>query len=226
MWLPVSSEKGNFLHWTFFHLCWWLEAKFQALLHTSVFHLVRTLNTVIHPPTAAFPLLGSIQYAHPNPGSCPPITCLTGTQSPLLPPSQDLVCWILYSQRGLTCFQEDGDRVFMDILHKALEWILEPSEKKKKRQLTTTSAIRGTGTFAASYTRGWASRWLSGRESACQAGDVEFNPWVGKIPTRREMATYSNILAWKMPWTEPGGLHALHQGVANSRADSATKQQN
>lgn len=47
----------------------------------------------------------------------------------------------------------------MDILHKALEWILEPSEKtkKKKRQLTTTSAIRGTDTFAASYTKGWAS---------------------------------------------------------------------
>ena len=27
-------------------------------------------------------------------------------------------------------------------------------------------------------------------------------------PVEREMATYSSILAWKVPWTEePGGLH-------------------
>ena len=37
----------------------------------------------------------------------------------------------------------------------------------------------------------------------------------GKDP-EEEMATYSNILAWKMPWTEPGGLHTLH-GIANSQ---------
>ena len=34
-----------------------------------------------------------------------------------------------------------------------------------------------------------------------------FDPWVGKIPWRRKMATYSSILAWRIPWTEePGGL--------------------
>ena len=34
-----------------------------------------------------------------------------------------------------------------------------------------------------------------------------FNPWVGKIPLEKKMATHSNILAWKIPWTEdPGGL--------------------
>ena len=28
-----------------------------------------------------------------------------------------------------------------------------------------------------------------------------FDPWVGKIPWRREMATLSRILAWRIPWT-------------------------
>ena len=33
-------------------------------------------------------------------------------------------------------------------------------------------------------------------------------------PLEKEMATYSSILAWKMPWTEePGGLH----GIAKSQ---------
>ena len=29
-----------------------------------------------------------------------------------------------------------------------------------------------------------------------------FNPWVGKIPLEECMATHSNILAWRIPWTE------------------------
>ena len=34
-----------------------------------------------------------------------------------------------------------------------------------------------------------------------------FNPWVGKIPLEKGMATHSTILAWRIPWTEePGGL--------------------
>ena len=28
----------------------------------------------------------------------------------------------------------------------------------------------------------WASRWLSGKESACQSRRQGFNPWVGKLP--------------------------------------------
>ena len=32
-------------------------------------------------------------------------------------------------------------------------------------------------------------------------------PWVGKTPLEKRMATHSNILAWRIPWTEePGGL--------------------
>ena len=36
--------------------------------------------------------------------------------------------------------------------------------------------------------------WLSGRESACNAGD----PSAGKIPLGEEMAAHSNILAWEI----------------------------
>ena len=51
--------------------------------------------------------------------------------------------------------------------------------------------------------------WLSGRESAANAGDV------GSIrgpedPLEKEMATYSSTLAWEIPWTgDPGGLQSL-----------------
>ena len=34
-----------------------------------------------------------------------------------------------------------------------------------------------------------------------------FDPWVGKIPLEKEMATHSSILAGEIPWTEePGGV--------------------
>ena len=54
----------------------------------------------------------------------------------------------------------------------------------------------------------------NGKESAYQwrrpKGCV-FNPWVRKIHSLEEkMATHSNILAWKIPWTEePGGLQSM-----------------
>ena len=36
------------------------------------------------------------------------------------------------------------------------------------------------------------------------------NPWVGKIPWRREMVTHSSVLSWKIPWTEePGALPSI-----------------
>ena len=62
-----------------------------------------------------------------------------------------------------------------------------------------------------------AFRWLSGKESACSAGDTED---AGSIlgpedPLEKEMATHSSVLACEIPWTEaPGGPH---HGVAKSR---------
>ena len=51
--------------------------------------------------------------------------------------------------------------------------------------------------------------WLSGKESSCQCRRPRFCPWVGKIPWRRELATRSSILAWRVPWTEePGRLQS------------------
>ena len=40
-------------------------------------------------------------------------------------------------------------------------------------------------------------RWLSGRESICNAGDKG-----QEDPLQKVMATHSNILAWKIPWSE------------------------
>ena len=49
--------------------------------------------------------------------------------------------------------------------------------------------------------------WLSGKESACQAG-LEFNPWVGKIPWRQ---------AWQpTPVFLPGESHGQRRLVGYS----------
>ena len=43
-----------------------------------------------------------------------------------------------------------------------------------------------------------------------QCGRPEFNPWIGKIPWRRESLTHSSILAWRIPLAEePGGLQPV-----------------
>ena len=43
-------------------------------------------------------------------------------------------------------------------------------------------------------------------------------------PLEKEMATYSRILAWRIPWTEElGGLHSMRS--QRVRRDLVTKQQ-
>ena len=38
----------------------------------------------------------------------------------------------------------------------------------------------------------------------------KFTPWVGKIPLQKEIASPSNILAWRIPWAEdPGQLQSI-----------------
>ena len=50
------------------------------------------------------------------------------------------------------------------------------------------------------------TQWLSGIESAYQAGDAGSIPGLGRS-MKKEMAAHSNILAWEIPWTkEPGEL--------------------
>ena len=48
-----------------------------------------------------------------------------------------------------------------------------------------------------------------GKESACSAGEpVWQQDWEDLL--EKLMATHSNILAWRIPWTEePGGLQSI-----------------
>ena len=55
---------------------------------------------------------------------------------------------------------------------------------------------------------------------------LRFDPWVGKIPLEKEMATHSSILAWKIPWTEPGGLQSMESGyIPQGSKESDTTEQ-
>jgi len=51
----------------------------------------------------------------------------------------------------------------------------------------------------------------AGEESSCNGGDIGHMhsiPGLGRSP-EKEMAAYSSILAWEIPWTEePGGLQS------------------
>ena len=50
--------------------------------------------------------------------------------------------------------------------------------------------------------------WLSSKEFACSAGDVGLLDWKNRL--EEEIATYSSILAWEIPWTEEsGGLQSM-----------------
>ena len=56
--------------------------------------------------------------------------------------------------------------------------------------------------------------WCSSKESAGQCRRCGFNPWVRKIPLEKKMAAHSNILTWKIPWTE--NLAGYSPGVEKS----------
>ena len=50
---------------------------------------------------------------------------------------------------------------------------------------------------------------LDGKESACNVGDSGSIPGQ-EDPLEKEMANRSNVLAWKIPWTEePGRLQSM-----------------
>ena len=58
----------------------------------------------------------------------------------------------------------------------------------------------------------WLPQWLSGKESACNAGDME--TWVQFLgledPLEEEMATHSSNFAQKTLWIEdPGELQSM-----------------
>ena len=68
---------------------------------------------------------------------------------------------------------------------------------------TTTKCIYTHTTFGLS----WWLRWL---RICLQCRRPGFDPWVGETSWRREWATHSSILAWRIPWTEePGRLQFM-----------------
>ena len=63
--------------------------------------------------------------------------------------------------------------------------------------------------------------WLSGKEFACQTGDLGSIPELGRFPGE-EMATLFSIPAWEISRTEePGGLQSM--GLQRVRHDFETK---
>ena len=65
-------------------------------------------------------------------------------------------------------------------------------------------------------------RWLSSKEPTCTAGDMSSIPGLGR-PLKKEMATHSSILTWKIPWTEePGGLQSMRSRVGHNTATAHT----
>ena len=66
--------------------------------------------------------------------------------------------------------------------------------------------------------------WLSGKEPACQYRRCRVWSLGWEDPLEKEMATYSSIPAWEIPWTEkPDGLQSMWlQRIGH---DLATKQQ-
>ena len=71
-----------------------------------------------------------------------------------------------------------------------------------------------------------APRWLTGKESACQAGDLGSVPGSGRSPGGGNGGP-SSILAWEIPWTEePGGLESMgSQRVGHNLATEKQLQQ-
>ena len=56
-----------------------------------------------------------------------------------------------------------------------------------------------------------------GKEPTCSAGDPDSIPG-SEDPLEKGMATYSSILAWRIPWTEkPGRLQSM--GLQRVRHD-------
>ena len=59
------------------------------------------------------------------------------------------------------------------------------------------------------------SWWLHGKESPANTAAVGLILGL-KDPLKKEMATHSSILAWKIPWTE-GNWQATDYGVTKSQ---------
>ena len=56
-----------------------------------------------------------------------------------------------------------------------------------------------------------------GKESACNTGDLDLIPGLGRSPGEG-MVTHSSILAWRIPWTqEPDGLQSMGSRLSTAQ---------
>ena len=54
-----------------------------------------------------------------------------------------------------------------------------------------------------------------------KAQEMQVRSLGGKYPEEKKTATHSSILAWEIPWTEPGGLQSV--GSQTVRHNPATE---
>ena len=67
-------------------------------------------------------------------------------------------------------------------------------------------------------------QWLSGKEPACQRLEMCIWSLHQEDPLEEERATHSSILAWRIPWTEPGGLQSMgHKELDTAEATERTR---
>ena len=89
--------------------------------------------------------------------------------------------------------------------------VIESQGLKCPTSLTELSFPFSSGRFCFMYLGLYIRfpRWLSGKESACNARDLGSIPGSGRL-LEEGMATHSSILAWRIPWTEePGRLQSM-----------------
>ena len=62
-------------------------------------------------------------------------------------------------------------------------------------------------------------QWLSSKESTCTAGDTGTAGLIlgSEDPLEKGLATYSSIVAWRIPWTEEPGQAIVHRVAKSQR---------
>ena len=71
-----------------------------------------------------------------------------------------------------------------------------------------------------SHVKFWTTdlRWLSGKRILLPMQEMWVQSLGQEDTVEKEMATYSNILTWEIPWTEePGGLQPIESQMSWTR---------
>ena len=85
----------------------------------------------------------------------------------------------------------DGITDLMDMSLSKLQEIV----KDREAEHAAVHGVTKSWTELSSRTTTTLSWWFSGKEPSCQGRRHRFDPWVGKIPLEKEMASQSSSLA-------------------------------